>query len=132
MKDMQYGPCGLFCGACGAEDCGGCSSNFIDDWVRQCKFRNCSREREIDFCCFCGNYPCKELHEFMNDKWPHHWTMESNLEYIKNNGVEKWLDSQKKEWSCSSCGSGIMWYQKKCSCGQRLNAWDLPVDLSEQ
>ena len=36
MKDSQYGPCGLYCGACGATDCGGCqSSNVSSDDVRK-------------------------------------------------------------------------------------------------
>lgn len=126
MKESQYGPCGLYCAACGAPDCLGCLSDNVDNWVEQCKFRNCSREKSVDFCCFCSDYPCTELREFMNDQWPHHWTMESNLEYIKKNGVKKWLKAQKKEWSCNSCSKEIKWYQKKCSCGQQLEAWDLP------
>ena len=62
----------------------------------------------------------------MNDEWPHHWTMQPNLEFIKEHGKEKWLKDQKKEWSCKECGAEIMWYQKKCSCGQQLDAWDVP------
>jgi anaerobic ribonucleoside-triphosphate reductase len=63
----------------------------------------------------------------MNDKWPHHWTMGPNLEYIKKNGKKKWLKAQKKDWSCKSCGAEIKWYQRMCSCGQQLDAWDLPA-----
>jgi len=63
----------------------------------------------------------------MTDKWPHHWTMKSNLEYIKNNGVEKWIEAQKREWSCSSCGAKIYWYQEKCFCGKKMEAWELPT-----
>jgi len=33
MKSMKCGPCGLFCGACGATDCDGCLSDNTDDWV---------------------------------------------------------------------------------------------------
>lgn len=127
MKESQYGPCGIYCGACGATDCGGCQSNIIDDSVEQCKFRRCSKDKELEFCCFCSEYPCSELHKFMNDKWPHHGTMGPNLAYIKQNGKDNWLQAQKKEWSCKSCGAEIKWYQKKCSCGQGLEAWDLPV-----
>jgi anaerobic ribonucleoside-triphosphate reductase len=65
----------------------------------------------------------------MTDKWPHHWTMKPNLEYIKINGLEKWLEAQKKEWTCPSCGAEIKWYQKVCSCGQNLEGWDLPLDF---
>lgn len=127
MKKSPYGPCGLYCGACGATDCDGCLSDRIDDWVKQCLFRRCTREKNIDFCCFCSDYPCQELKDFMNDKWPHHWTMEPNLEYIKKHGVEQWLLVQRKEWSCKSCGAEINWYQKMCRCGQLLEAWELPA-----
>jgi hypothetical protein len=65
----------------------------------------------------------------MTDKWPHHWTMKSNLEYIKDNGLEKWLEAQKKEWICRSCGAETEWYQKVCSCGRDLKGWDLPPDF---
>jgi hypothetical protein len=126
MKQFPYGPCGLFCGACGATDCDGCLGDPVDDSVGKCKFRNCSKDRDIAFCCYCADYPCKELREFMSDEWPHHWTMEPNLEYIKSHGVEKWLQAQRKEWSCSSCGTETFWYQNKCACGQPLEAWEPP------
>jgi hypothetical protein len=126
MKESQYGPCGLYCGACGAEDCGGCRSDIIDEYVKCCKFRVCARENDLDFCCFCSEYPCRELKEFTRDEWPHHWTMEPNLQFIKENGLKKWLESQKQEWSCRSCGKAIYWYQKKCGCGLPLKAWAVP------
>jgi len=127
MKKSQYGPCGLYCGACGAPDCDGCQSNSVDDSVENCKFRQCSKDKNVEFCCFCSEYPCRELHDFMNDKWPHHWTMKPNLEYIRKNGIKKWLSTQKKEWLCHRCGAKINWYQKICSCGQQLKAWDVPA-----
>ncbi len=63
----------------------------------------------------------------MHDEWPHHWTMEPNLEYIKQHGKQAWLGAQEKQWSCKSCGAQIFWYQKSCTCGQSLEAWDLPT-----
>jgi hypothetical protein len=126
MKPSMYGPCGLFCGACGATDCNGCLSDDVDQYVAGCKFRTCSKERGIDFCCHCPDYPCAELHTFMHDEWPHHWTMEPNLRFIKEHGRDKWLQTQRQEWSCSRCGVEINWYQKTCECGQILEAWDVP------
>jgi len=52
--------------------------------------------------------------------------MKPNLEYIKENGVEKWLEAQKEEWACRRCGAEIKWYQKTCVCGRDLAGWDLP------
>lgn len=54
--------------------------------------------------------------------------MEDNLEYIRKNGVERWLQLQKEEWSCLQCGAEIKWYQKKCVCGKDLDAWVLPME----
>jgi predicted RNA-binding Zn-ribbon protein involved in translation (DUF1610 family) len=62
----------------------------------------------------------------MSDEWPHHWTMKPNLEYIKENGREKWLAAQREKWTCPGCGAEIIWYQKECRCGQPLEGWDLP------
>jgi len=100
MKANQYGPCGVYCGACGAEDCDGYRSNRTDDLVKACRFKRCAAEKKVDFCCFCDDFPCRPLDEFMNDEWPHHWTMKPNLEYIRKNGLDKWLGRQKEEWSC--------------------------------
>lgn len=126
MKQSLYGPCGIYCGACGATDCEGCWSDKIDETIEQCKFRICSKEKNVEFCCFCDEYPCAELDKFMHDKWPHHWTIKSNLEFLKKHGKEEWLQAQEKEWSCDICGTHIVWYQKKCTCGQDLDAWDVP------
>jgi hypothetical protein len=126
MKQSQYGPCGLYCGACGAPDCGGCQSSNVDDSIEQCKFRRCSKDKNVEFCCLCSEYPCGELHDFMHDQWPHHGTMEPNLAYVKENGKKAWLQAQEEEWSCKRCGAEIKWYQRKCVCGQLLGAWDVP------
>ncbi|MFZ2053374.1 MAG: DUF3795 domain-containing protein [Candidatus Aminicenantales bacterium] len=132
MKPSQYGPCGLYCGACGATDCDGCRSDRTDDLVKVCRFRGCAGDKHIDFCCSCDDYPCPPLYEFMNDEWPHHWTMKPNLDYIRKNGREKWLNRQKKEWGCPSCGAEIIWYQKTCRCGQPLEGWDLPPSYQKK
>ena len=127
MKTGQFGPCGLYCGACGAEDCNGCRSDLIDDHVRGCTFRTCAKARGIEACCYCTDYPCTQLAEFMNDKWPHHWTMAPNLEFIRAHSIQTWLGQQARDWSCSSCGAPKLWYQKNCICGKDLGAWELPA-----
>ena len=126
MKPFQYGPCGLYCGACGARDCDGCRSANVDETATNCLFRKCGREKEITACCFCREYPCEPLKAFMHDPWPHHWTMEPNLDFIRQHGIAKWLQLQKREWRCPNCGAETQWYQKTCACGQELEAWELP------
>lgn len=125
-KESQYGPCGIYCGACGTTDCYGCHSDKVDEYVLNCFFRKCAKEKHVEFCCDCEDYPCTYLYEFMTDEWPHHWTIKSSLQFIKKHGKEKWLKDQKIEWSCLNCHARTAWYQKQCECGQNLKAWDLP------
>jgi hypothetical protein len=132
MKPSRYGPCGLYCGACGAPDCDGCRSDRTDDLVKTCRFKRCAAEKQVDFCCFCDEFPCRPLDGFMIDEWPHHWTMKPNLENIRKNGLDKWLGRQKEEWSCPGCGAEIIWYQKTCGCGRPLDGWDLPLSYRKK
>jgi hypothetical protein len=126
MKKSQFGPCGLYCGACGALDCDGCRSGRVDETVTQCLFRQCARKKEVVACCFCAECPCPPLRAFMHDQWPHHWTMEPNLEEMRSQGVEQWLADQERQWVCPACGAEIKWYQQTCPCGRKLDAWTLP------
>ncbi len=126
IKSSFYAPCGLYCGACGATDCGGCLSEIIDESIVTCTFRRCTTEKKLEFCCFCDDFPCKELNYWMHDEWPHHWSAKSNLKFIRKYGKEKWLEVQKEEWRCDSCGEPTKWYLQECACGLKLNAWELP------
>jgi hypothetical protein len=92
----------------------------------ECRFRKCAKQKDVAFCFLCGDYPCSDLQAFMNDKWPHHGPMKSSLEAIRNDGVENWLQAQQSEWSCRRCGADTFWYQKRCWCGQELEAWEDP------
>jgi hypothetical protein len=126
---FPYGACGLYCAACGTLDCGGCGSDYVDGYSLKCKFRNCTREKKVEFCSECEEYPCRELETFMHDEWPHHRSAKANLEFIKAHGKQKWLEEQKKLWTCTNCNRRIFWYQNACSCNTKLDAWELPANI---
>jgi hypothetical protein len=123
----SFGPCGLYCGACGATDCAGCHGPGAGDWVAKCRLRSCAQERGVEFCCSCSDYPCPKLRAFMEDEWPHHRSAKASLESVWALGKTGWLLAQKQKWSCPACGAEIHWYQRQCGCGQRLDAWTLPA-----
>jgi hypothetical protein len=128
QKKKLYAPCGLYCGACGEPGCIGCVDGNELDWIKTCEFRICARDRGIDLCCFCDEFPCDPLDRFMHDPWPHHNSIRGNFDFILEHGVDKWLEAQNEEWSCDVCGGEIRWYQKKCSCGNEIDGWDLPEE----
>ena len=135
--------CGLYCGACDTlianrekrahelaknrgrslEDvtCNGCKTNIISVYCRKCELRKCAKDKEVEFCSECPEYPCQKLMDFRHDKYSHHSVVIKNLDFIKNHGLDNWLREQKARWSCPGCGFNISWYDEKCgNCGSKV------------
>ena len=101
--------------------CAGCKTEQIADYCIGCHFRDCTRDKGIEFCFECQDFPCEQLVAFRNDQWPHHSSVLKNLETIQEKGLDAWLEEQAKRWSCPECGKGFTWYESKCKeCGAEL------------
>jgi hypothetical protein len=49
--------------------CGGCRSDNVQCFIT-CAARNCHKEKGIDFCFQCNDYPCdKEFHDRIRQRW---------------------------------------------------------------
>jgi ribosomal protein S27AE len=47
--------------------------------------------------------------------------MIENLEYIRDNGIDKFLKKQEEKYQCSKCGGVICVHNGKCySCGKQI------------
>ena len=138
--------CGLYCGACSIsmhektaltdefaaclgsvpkEDlsCGGCKSDNVYYGCRICTLRSCARKKNVEHCIDCHDYPCKNYRQWQGAAkiLPHVHAAGAGLETIKRDGVDQWLNSQKREWSCPSCGTPFSWYTSICpKCGHSL------------
>ncbi len=108
--------------------CHGCKSDTNFQWCRICNLKKCAREKNIEFCIECSDYPCQDLTNFKEEtKYPYHCEVFDNLEEIKNLGKEKWLKNQQKRWSCQNCGSLFSYYDLKCpECSQEVNGYKKP------
>jgi len=140
--------CGIYCGACSvrrygetsSDDgfiaccgsvpkkelaCGGCKSNTLYTGCRICGLRDCALDKGVEHCIDCADYPCK-----MYDKWqsaakflPHVHEASLNLEVIKRDGTNTWVEAQNIRWSCPNCGALFSWYATVCDrCGHSLTA----------
>jgi hypothetical protein len=104
--------------------CYGCRSEQLSkDWCRDCFIKTCCREKGIDTCVECNDYPCKDLIVFRERKdYPVHKEHEWCLDLIKKQGKEAWLTSMKKRWSCKNCQTPFNWSQQKCeNCGSKVD-----------
>jgi len=135
------GVCGLYCGNCpifrarrdghvefleflantiGVDEvsCDGCRSENC--WSGDCYFKKCARERGVDFCSECPDYPCPQLLEF-SEMASHRRVILENLEKIREVGWRRWIEEEDRKWRCPFCGSKVSFYNVKCpSCGAKL------------
>lgn len=140
----KAGKCGLYCGACpfylGTKDphyreqfkqengqweedwyCLGCGNLDEKSWGNQCPITQCAVSKSVMYCHTCDEYPCEKLISFSQDKYPHHHTVISGSNRMKEIGCDAWLEEQEKRWACTACKQPFGWYAKTCmSCGNKV------------
>ena len=129
--------CGVYCGACRAyliekkdlfeekghkHGCRGCKEQD-----KNCSFviKGCDRlrKKEIEYCFECPDLPCEKLASLSNHyKVRYKVDFLSNLERMKEVGVEQWLEEQKALYTCPECGGEICVHDAECfDCGRLGN-----------
>ena len=122
-------PCGMNCALCSnylslANDlknkgikipyCTGCRARN-----KKCAFvkKSCSRllKGEVDFCFECPDFPCDRMKTLDSRyKVRYRMSMIDNSRFIKEHGMQKFLEEQKKTWKCPSCDELISCHNGLC------------------
>lgn len=103
--------------------CGGCKSDEVFVNCGACRLRACARERRVEHCSDCAEYPCALYRKFQQAAalLPHVGLCAGNLAAIRAAGVERWLAEQGARWGCPDCGAPFPWYADACAaCGRQL------------
>lgn len=126
MKSELVAPCGNNCATCVAffgytmsgakrkHTCPGCRSRN-----RGCAFlkQHCEliAKDQVRFCFECSDYPCTHLQK-LDDRYTKKYNMSviENLNFIKNQGMQKFLNSQKKKYRCPKCGATLCVHTNRC------------------
>ncbi len=128
LDPVMVAPCGLNCDLCRLtfrvkSQCFGCrSEGAMPKYCTTCRIRNCD---EITlhgkrFCFECPEYPCRRLRQ-MDARYRSRYGMSTieNLEFIRQHGLDRFVDSEKQKWECSRCGALICVHKQTCIfCGQ--------------
>ncbi|MBN1285506.1 MAG: DUF3795 domain-containing protein [Anaerolineae bacterium] len=69
--------------------CPGCRQDGGDPG---CEIRVCTRERQVDICAFCNDFPCEKIREFAKT-YP---TLITDGERMKTIGIDAWIAEQEK------------------------------------
>jgi len=122
-------PCGMNCALCASylalvndlkskgvrmPYCTGCRVRN-----KKCAFlkKSCSRllNGEVDFCFECPDFPCERLKTIDNRyKSRYKMSMIDNSKFIKEHGMQKFLEEQEKLWKCPNCGEMISCHNGLC------------------
>jgi hypothetical protein len=130
MKEELIAVCGMNCRICLSyfgytmsgkkrkNPCPGCRpTNKICAFIK----KRCRKTllKEVDYCFECDSFPC-EILEKLDKKYRERFKMSmiDNLNFIKKNGIEKFLKSQEEKYRCDECGDVICVHNSKCyACG---------------
>lgn len=72
-------------------------------------------EGTVRFCYECDQFPCKSL-KALDKRYStkYHLSMVENLRYIKEYGIDLFLEKENAKWSCPECGESICCHNGLC------------------
>jgi len=100
--------------------CDGCHSDKVMPSCVECRpgFRKCASEHGVTRCFECADFPCQRLEDFKHvhivDGISHHEHLIEELQYIKDNGTDAWLEKMDGEGRCPQCGKLLYWFVRDC------------------
>lgn len=133
MEEVLISPCGMNCAICSAylayrndtkskgvkmPYCIGCRPRD-----KKCAFikKRCDlvMQGKVKYCYECEDFPCRNLqHLDKRYKTSFRMSMIENLEYIRDNGIDKFLEKEREKWKCPECSETICCHNGICfSCG---------------
>lgn len=129
MEEKLIAPCGMNCGVCISYLAMKNNLNKKGFRKRYCagclpRGKNCTFMKNscyllgkglIRFCFECGDFPCSRLKTLdKRYRTKYHMSMLENLEFIKENGIRKFLGKEEAKWRCPGCGGVICCHNGLC------------------
>lgn len=136
MKEELIAPCGMNCAICSsylARQHDLRKQGIMRSYCAGCRPRgkNCTHMKNhcdlvgkglVKYCYDCPDFPCRRL-KALDKRYRTNYRMSmiENLEFIRENGVEKLLEKEAEKWRCPNCGGVICCHNGICfECGLEL------------
>lgn len=118
--------CGMNCTVCYkhlltkkyAKKCNGCKygDETLPEHCRKCKIKDCAKNKNLEYCFECEEYPCKWIKNLDKSyKQRYKTSLIENGLFIKDNGMKQFLENEKEKWTCSNCEGVISLHDRLCS-----------------
>lgn len=122
ISGNMFAPCGMNCTVCYKhcyvkKNCPGCLNQDTNkpEHCRKCKIKDCVNLKGLTYCFECPEFPCKlikNLEKSYNKRY--NASLLKNSFYVKENGLESFLNNELIEWTCD-CGGIISIHDAECS-----------------
>lgn len=83
--------------------CEGCRGSLDTHWSSDCKMLLCEKNKKLEYCFQCEDFPCTNVNEFASDGVSHHKRTVENAKRMKEIGLETWIAEQKRKGQCLFC-----------------------------
>lgn len=123
FENIMFAPCGMNCMVCykhcnSKKPCEGCLQGDLGkpEHCKQCKIKNCVKEKNVTYCYECDAFPCKSIKnmEKSYNKRFHTSLIEYSI-FVKDYGVDAFMQNQMERWTCGICGGVISLHDRECS-----------------
>lgn len=132
IPNTMFAPCGMNCQVCYVHlemrkhgtRCNGCQSHSANkpNHCRNCKIKDCVREKTYTYCFECSSFPCKLIKNLEKSYLKrYNVSLIENSNYVKKKGAAEFMAAQRKIWVCPHCGGAISLHDQVCSdCGKSV------------
>jgi hypothetical protein len=79
------------------ENCPGCRGGCC---YPQCEIRKCAREKGVEICVYCDEYPCERFNDYLLPRYP---ALLADGQKLKEMGIDAWIAMQEKRYERGYC-----------------------------
>ncbi|NWG10937.1 DUF3795 domain-containing protein [Candidatus Bathyarchaeota archaeon] len=83
--------------------CMGCRGPPDNHWSSDCKMLLCAKNKGLNYCFQCEDFPCTIVKKFATDDVSHHKRTVENAKEMRKIGLEAWIAQQKRKGQCLFC-----------------------------
>ena len=100
--------------------CKGCLSDDLFMHCRQCGIRDCCREKGLDGCHQCHEFPCRHIDDFPMSVGKK--VILRAVPYRRTHGTDKWVRDEEARYFCPACGNRVFRGVVTCNrCKKKLD-----------
>ncbi len=93
--------------------CSGCRSDNLFMHCRQCSIRDCTREKDLEGCHQCKEFPCEHIDNFSMAVGKK--VILRSVPYRRKHGTQKWIEDEEARYFCPECNNKVFRGAVRCN-----------------